>query len=153
MARSKDIQARRKDIEIRLEAGESIIQAMFTTVTPEWIMFQAVVTVLLEEGALTQEVMDRMLIDAQQRLQQDDHPALSPSMTNKIAFQLDEVREELRRLAGSLATHTTPKLDYGHRDYPTDSRAPVAAGRRPPPATFDPGSGAANSKTQDGGTT
>jgi hypothetical protein len=105
MAQSKDIEARRKDIETRLEAGESIIQAMFTTVTAEWIMFQAVITVLLDEGVLTKKVVDRMLIDAQQRLQQDDHPARSPSMTKEISSRLDGVREELRRVAGSPLIH------------------------------------------------
>jgi hypothetical protein len=90
-----------EELERRLEAAETTLQVMFCTVTADLIMFQAAVKALREEGVLTMKMVDRMVIDAQLRLQQYDSPALSPPMTSEIASQLDGLAERLRSMSDS----------------------------------------------------
>ena len=93
--------ANAEEIERRLEAAETTLQAMFCTVTADLIMFQAAVMALREEGILTETMIDRIAIDAQLRLQQYDSPALSPPLVSEIATQLDGLSERLRSAAQS----------------------------------------------------
>jgi hypothetical protein len=90
-----------EELERRLEEAETMLQAMFCTVTADLIMFQAAVTALREEGVLTEKMVDRMAIDAQIRLQQFDNPTLSPPVVSEIAAQLDGLAERLREAAPS----------------------------------------------------
>jgi len=97
------------EVEKRLDTIDTTLQAMFCTVTADLIMFQAAVTALREEGILTEKIIDRMAIDAQIRLQQYDHAALSPPLIPEIATQLDNLAERLRSAVPSAPLVTPPR--------------------------------------------
>jgi hypothetical protein len=102
-----------EEFESRIHAAETMLQAMFCTVTADLILFQAAVQALREEGILTDKMVDRIAIDAHIRLQQFDDTALSKPMAAEIAAQLDGLAERLRAAAPSRPVTDRPASAVG----------------------------------------
>jgi hypothetical protein len=89
--------AHSEEIKTKQHTADTTLQAMFCTVTADLIIFQAAVAALREEGVFTTKMVDRMAINAQQRLQEMKTAGLSPPLANEIGSQLEDLVEQLHR--------------------------------------------------------
>ncbi|QEX16012.1 hypothetical protein FRZ44_13020 [Hypericibacter terrae] len=89
-----------EDILKRLNETESAVQNMVCTVTADIIMFQAAIVALREDGILTEKVIDRMAIAAQDRIAFYDTDVLGAGGVVEVARRLDNLAERLREARG-----------------------------------------------------
>jgi hypothetical protein len=114
--------AHSEEIETRLHSAETTLEAMFCTVTADLIMFQAAVAALREEGVLTTKMVDRMAINAQQRLQEMKTAGHNPPLASEIGCQLDDLAEQLHRNRSSPLLVEPSQVDNGYGRGQWDAR-------------------------------